>query len=305
MPVKKSPEKRQLIREYFECLKKRRTATESFAEQVIADFLDHWKNKRSPQEGIFVYIVVGGLLVSLLISPILTFSLGILFLFIGQQKTPVKIKITTETEELIDNWLLEGQTKIFKKAPNELGLIVGKNLPQALNVVLNQESPIKLSSGFIKDSPSSKDTEDFLIEDYFVEKGLDNKTRYSIHVFLVIFLCRNFLAYYKCHWNLINDVETLVETGEYLYDTIVSVKTQELSLANSGNSGTEKLIYKKNLQISTTDSKEIEFPVITDIRLSSSEKDGITVKDAAHIIREMIRERRIDMQIVKQFDADD
>lgn len=298
-------EKRQLIREYFECLKKRRTATESFAEQVIADFLDHWKNKRSPKEGIFVYIVVGGLLVSLLISYIFTFCLGILFLLIGQQKTPVKIKMTRETEEQIDNWLLEGQTKIFKKAPNELGLIVGENPPQALNVVLNQESPIKLSSGFIKDSASSKDTQDFLIEDYFVEKGLDSKTRYSIHVFLVIFLCRNFLAYYKCHWNLINDVETLVETGEYLYDTIVSVKTQELSLANSGNSAGEKLIYNKILQISTTDSKEIEFPVITDIRFSSSEKDSITVKDAAHIIREMIRERRIDMQIVKQFDADD
>ena len=29
------------------------------------------------------------------------------------------------------------------------------------------------------------------------------------------------------------------------------------------------------------------------------------VKNAAHTIRQLLRERRIDMQIVKQFDADD
>ncbi|MCC3447290.1 MAG: hypothetical protein JGK04_07440 [Microcoleus sp. PH2017_39_LGB_O_B] len=297
-------EKTKLIRQYFECLKKRRTATESFGEQVIADFLEHLKNKRAPREGIFVYVVVGGLLVSLLISPTLTFILAVVVLIISQQKTPVKIKMTIDEERQIDKWLLEGKRKLFQKAPNELGLILGVNPPQALNVVLNQDAPIALCTGFIKDSPSSQDTQDYLIEDYFVEKGLDGNTRYSIHVFLVIFLCKNFMAYYKCHWNFINNVETLVETGEYLYDTIVSVKTQEMSLAMPGNDTGNRLTYKKILQISTTDSKDIEFPVITDIRLTS-DQDSITVKDAAHIIREMLRERRIDMQIVKPFDADD
>jgi hypothetical protein len=298
-------EKSKLIRQYFECLKKRRTATESFGEQVIADFLEHLKNKRAPREGIWVYVVVGGLLVSLLISPTLTFILAVVVLIISQQKTPVKIKMTIDEERQIDKWLLEGKRKLFQKAPNELGLILGVNPPQALNVVLNQDAPIALCSGFVKDTDSSKDTQnDLIFEDYFVEKGLDDNTRYSIHVFLSIFLCRNFLAYYKCDWNFINDVETLVETGEYLYDTIVSVKTQEMSLAIPRNGSVEKLTYKKILQISTTDGKEINFPVITDIRFTS-DNDSITVKDAAHIIREMTRERRIDMQIVKPFDADD
>jgi len=62
------------------------------------------------------------------------------------------------------------------------------------------------------------------------------------------------------------------------------------------------------LRISTTDGKEIEFPALSDIRVSDESSDGnnsLTVKDAAHIIRERIRERRIDLQIVKPFDADD
>jgi hypothetical protein len=296
-------EKSKLIRQYFEFLKKRRTATESFGEQVIADFLEHLKNKRAPREGLLVYVVVGGLLVSLLISPTLTFFLAVVVVIIGQQKKPVRINMTIE-EQQIDQWLLEGKRKLFQKLPNELGLILGVNPPQALNVVLNQDAPIALCSGFVKDTDSSKDTQNDLIEDYFVEKGLDGNTRYSIHVFMAIFLCRNFLAYYKCDWNFINNVETLVETGEYLYDTIVSVKTQEMSLAIPRNGSVEKLTYKKILQISTTDGKEINFPVITDIRFTS-DNDSITVKDAAHIIREMTRERRIDMQIVKPFDADD
>ncbi len=145
--------------------------------------------------------------------------------------------------------------------------------------------------------------------DYFVEKGLDGKTRYSIHVFLNIFLCRNFLTYYKCYWNFLRGEEILVETGEYLYDTIVSINTHESSLSSLANGEGKKLIMKKKvLRISTTDGKEIEFPALSDIRVSDESSDGnnsLTVKDAAHIIRERIRERRIDLQIVKPFDADD
>lgn len=62
------------------------------------------------------------------------------------------------------------------------------------------------------------------------------------------------------------------------------------------------------LNISTTDGKEIEFPAVFDRRVieeSSLESDTSRVKKAARIIRELLRERRIDMQITKPHDADD
>jgi hypothetical protein len=301
---------RKLIKQYFECLKKRNTTTESFAKQVISDFLAHWKEKRAPKEGVFVYIVVGGLLFSLAINISFTVALVVATFLIA--KTRMSPNITPRvSDEQIDRWLLDDKKALFKKSPTELDVIVvnkDENLPKTLNVVMNLDHPIELSSGFILEDNDTLLRALIGSQDYYVEKGLDGNTRYSIHIFMVIFLCKNFLSYYKCHWNFIRGVATLVDTGEYLYDTIVSVNTQELSSANLGNEEGKKLILKKNLRISTADGKEIEFPAISEIRMSyesTSENEIPEVKDAAHIIRAILRERRIDMQIVKSFDADD
>lgn len=305
-----NPIDRALIREYFECLKKRRTTTESFAKQVISDLLAHWKENRAPKEGIWAYIIVGVLLFSLLFSPALTVFLFLTTVFIAQLRIKPNINPPVDDKQ-IDRWLLEDKQNILEKIPDELNVILvgnSQNTPKLLNVVLNQDAPIELSSGFILENDNNYLKNSFVSKDYYVEKGLDNKTRYSIHVFMVIYLCRNFLTYYKCYWNFISGAANIVETGEYLYDTIVSVKTEELSLLKSVNDDGEKLILKKVLRISTTDGKELEFPAISDIRVSyeSLRRNDISpVRDAAHIIREMIRERRIDVQIVKPFDADD
>ena len=63
--------------------------------------------------------------------------------------------------------------------------------------------------------------------------------RYGVYEFLVIFLCANFLAYYKCHFNFIQGRTVNDETCEYLYDSIVSVRVQEKSSTKS-NSGEDK-----------------------------------------------------------------
>lgn len=70
----------------------------------------------------------------------------------------------------------------------------------------------------------------------------------------------------------------------------------------------QRLVFREFLNISTTDGKEIEFPPVFDpkvIEESSSESDTSKVKKAARVIRELLRERRIDMQITKPHDADD
>lgn len=303
-------EKRKLIKKYFEYLSQRSTTTESFAKQVIADLISHWKQKRAPKEAIWAYILFVALLFSLGIHPFVTFSVIIAAVLISMLEVSANITPPVSDDQ-IDQWLLEDKRQLFKKAPNELDVKLvsqDENTPELLNVVMNQDNPIELSSGL-----RLGNDENFLrnligSEDYFFEKGTDGKTRYSIHIFMVIFLCRNFLSYYKCHWNFIRGVATLVETGEYLYDTIVSVNTQELSSASLLDGEGKKVIFKKLLQINTTDGKGIEFPAISDIRVSyesSAENDIAQVRDAAHIIRDMLRERRIDIQITKPFDADD
>lgn len=304
------PIDRKLIRKYFECLKKRNTTTESFAKQVMADFFAHWKEKRAPKEGVFVYIIIGGLLFALSINILYAIAFVVIIFFVAQTRRSPKITPVVSDEQ-IDRWLLEDKIGVFERAPTALDVIVvnkHENTPKTLNVVMNQNHPIELSSPFILEDDHTSLRALIGTKDYYVEKGVDRNTRYSIHVFMTIFLCKNFLSYYKCHWNFIRGVATLVDTGEYLYDTIVSVNTQELSSADLGNEEGKKLILKKNLRISTADGKEIEFPAISEIKISyeSTPEDQIPeVKDAAHIIRAILRERRIDMQIVKSFDADD
>lgn len=303
-------EKRKLVRKYFEYLKQRSTTTESIAKQVIADLISHWKQKRAPKKAILAYILFVILLISLAIHPFVTFALIIAAVLISTLEVSPDITPPVSDTQ-IDQWLLEDKRQLFKKAPNELDVKLvsqDEDTPELLNVVMNQDHPIELSSGLRLGNDESFLQNLIGDEDYFVEKGTDGKTRYSIHIFMVIFLCRNFLSYYKCHWNFIRGVATLVETGEYLYDTIVSVNTRELSSASLLDGDGKKVIFKKLLQINTTDGKGIEFPAISDIRVSyesSVENDIAQVRDAAHIIRDMLRERRIDIQITKPFDADD
>lgn len=296
---------RELIQEYFECLRRRRTTTESFGKQIISDFLTHWKEKKAPKEGLWVYILIIGLIASLLISPLLIVLLFVAAFYLATLKRKPNIKPPV-TDEQIDQWLSQDRRIFFEKAPSKLDVIANKNSKDVplgpLNVT--KDTPIELSSGF-----ELKTDEKFWAnrrsQDYFCEKGIDGITRYSIHRFMVIFLCRNFLAYYRCYWNFLKGESLFVETNEYLYDTIVSVKNSEWSEAIGEG---QRLVFMEFLNISTTDGKEIEFPAVFDPRMiekSSLESDTSKIKNAARVIRELLRERRIDMQITKPHDADD
>jgi hypothetical protein len=253
------------------------------------------------------------------------------------------------SERKVKRWLTEDLGRLERKAASELDVkIVGKDdiTPELLNVIIQQ--PIKLGSGVIlKDNNLLKDNNPIqnLIDskDYFVERGLDDKIKYSIHVFVIIFLCKNFLSYYKCYWNFIKGAVPLIETGEYFYDTIVSVGTKESffevdekslsvitdtssfdnneesssdseeksSYENSLNEKGKKLLLKTQiLQINTMDANGFKFPAISYIRRNynldeEAEDDNSEVKSAARNLRRFLRQRRIDLQITKPFDADD
>lgn len=175
---------RELIQEYFECLRRRRTTTESFGKQIISDFLTHWKEKKAPKEGLWVYIFIIGLIASLLISPLLIVLLVVAAFYLATSKRKPNIKPPV-TDEQIDQWLSQDRRIFFKKAPSKLDIIVvrnSENVPlEALNVT--KATPIELSSGF-----DLKNDDKFwanrIGQDYFYEKGIDGITRYSIHTFM-------------------------------------------------------------------------------------------------------------------------
>lgn len=301
----KSELNRVMIKKYFECLR-RRNKIEGFAKKVILDLLGHWRESRPPREGTIVYILVFISFIICFIKPELSFLMIILPLCLFHIRPPID-------DYCIDNWLQLDRREIFNKVPNQLNVIKVDSSEyistELSNIIVNKDGPINLSSGVVLEP------DDFLLkqkiinsQDYFCEKGLDGKTRYSIHIFMVICLCNNFLAYYKCYWNFIRGVATLVETGEYLYDTVVSVRTEELSSAVLEDLNGKKLVMKEYLRIGTTDGKEIDFPGIYDTRIvyeSKAETDTSRVKNAARIIRELLRQRRIDLQINKPIDLDE
>jgi hypothetical protein len=76
----------------------------------------------------------------------------------------------------------------------------------------------------------------------------------------------------------------------------VSVKTIEFSSSDvSALLNISKEIYGEAIMITTTDSKEIRFPVIIDLRViweSSSRSYNSTARDAAHNIRQQVRQRK-------------
>jgi len=134
-------------------------------------------------------------------------------------------------------------------------------------------------------------SEEFKSEPTYSEK----KRRYGVYEFLVIFLCPNFLSYYKCYFNFIRCKAVDDEYREYLYDSIVFTKVQEKSSVNMKNSNDQKQVYSKRLIISTSDGKTVCFR-IDKSRVESNLSLNLSQIDyAATTIRKMLRQRRIDI----------
>ena len=100
-----------------------------------------------------------------------------------------------------------------------------------------------------------------------------------------------------------------VETCEYLYDTIVSVKTKKESSIRIQNPD-QKRTYREILSITTMDGRRVDFRVDRDrktkIRDKMSSQQPISdVREAAQLIRYMLRQRRIDYMRTKPLSESD
>lgn len=327
---------RALIREYFECLKKRRTATkeqEAWGKKALDDFILSLKEKRWPKkEGRYVYAFIIGCFVLVLFQQFLFLILwviaGLVFAFNTVERPPT-LPEPKATDEQIMKWLLMDRENLVKKGKAELRLL--EPLGQDLGNILDAE-PIVLISG-INEELSKYNLFDLVLfrnmvgpHNYYVERGLDGEYKYSIYNFIAIYPCQNFIAYYRCTWNFITGVSLEDETCEYLYDSIVSVKTQELSNAssqilsnqsyeNESGSGYYKMLslkiknhnseYKivnyEIIEITTTDSQSIRFPVMIpkDHKIVEASQtfdfDKVQqslARNTAHTIRQQVRQRK-------------
>ncbi|BAY43084.1 hypothetical protein SAMD00079811_06620 [Scytonema sp. HK-05] len=144
-------------------------------------------------------------------------------------------------------------------------------------------------------------------KDFYKEKGLDGKYRYGVYECFLIFLCANFISYYRCYWNFLKGESVDEETCEFLYDSIVSVKTQERSSLNQANPD-EKRKYIDLLSLTTMDGKIVYFKISDDRRqkINSSNRRVIEyvseINEAAARIRYWLRQRRVDYQRIKGVD---
>ncbi|MCC3491497.1 MAG: FHA domain-containing protein [Microcoleus sp. PH2017_25_DOB_D_A] len=288
---------RKLIRAYFECLRKRNNAAvvlESIIKKVVDDFIASIKEKRLPLDGILVYVFMMLIIITLFINTWYTFFLSIIAVILYNFKTlrpPI-------SDEQIQKWLEYDLQQLIDIGQQELRIVEG-NGEDIGNII--DGKPIRLFSGVSQKLSDSnfinwKELIDTVgISDYFCEPGIDKNNKYSIYDFIAIFPCKNFIAYYRCKWNFIRGTSLRDETCEYLYDSIVSVKTIEISSSNVSHLlKVSKEIYGEAILITTTDSKEVIFPII-DIRMiseSSSRSYNSTARDAAHNIRQQVRQRK-------------
>lgn len=148
---------------------------------------------------------------------------------------------------------------------------------------------------------------DLLIDDndFYEEKGLDGKYRYGIYECFVIYLCETSLSYYKCYWNFVRGASVDEETCEYLFYSIVSVKTQERSSLNLEDPN-EKRKYRDLLSLTTMDGKIVYFKMsddkkqkINSNRLNNKSNYVSDINQAAERIRFWLRQRRVDYQVTK------
>ncbi len=296
---------RKLIREYFECLKKRNEAQPidvPVGKQVIDDWIASINEQRSPKEGIWVYIFLGALLISLMIH--IGLSVFVIILAIILYNNTISRSPTLPeppvTDEQIRKWVLYDRQELIKIGKIELN--IGESEGKDVENILDGEPIVLLTGVNIADKKEISNIIDafkkILIavgSDYFCEKGLDRKLKYSIYDFIAIYPCKNFIAYYRCKYNFIKGTSLDDETCEYLYDSIVSIKHKEISSSNVGTNK-RKEIYLELIEITTTDSQSIQFPVFEDTRVvDKSDAESAhhsKARDAAYNIRQQVRQRK-------------
>lgn len=317
--VKSSEPDRELIREYFKCLEIRNNAKkeeEPLGKKAMDEFSSSIKEKRwAKKEGLLVYAffisIVGLFLFMQFGWAILLIIVGVLLYNFKVERPPI-LPTPPVSEEQIQEWLESDRRNLIEKGETELKLLEGMG-EEVGNLVDGER--IDLMSGVIEEIGQSNllDWLAFMervkYEDYFYEKGVDGEYKYSIYNFVAIYPCKNFIAYYRCEWNFVRGVSLSDESCEYLYDSIVSVKSREYSVSSEEenyNKFKTKKIKKPGKQvkfevveITTTDSQSISFPVLEDrgfIEASQTFKIEGTkptlARRTAHTIRQQVRQRK-------------
>ena len=148
----------------------------------------------------------------------------------------------------------------------------------------------------------SRDNKNILIQKDDFQSDSDNKI-YGVYEFLALFLCANFITYYRCYFNFITGNSVNEESCDYMYDSIVSIKIQERS-SNRLKNESEKRIYGKRLVLTTSDGKAFRILIAVDPKKNL----GISVRlsdvnQVAQEVRDILREnRRIDAIYTRSLD---
>jgi hypothetical protein len=108
---------------------------------------------------------------------------------------------------------------------------------------------------------------------------------------------------YRCYWNFIRCLPVEEEICEILYDSIVSVKVKERSSAQLKDKE-QKRIYREFLSITTMDGKIFSFRIDEDrTERSEGRLRESQIKEAGRTIRDILRQRRIDIMRTKDVDS--
>ncbi|MBD2180315.1 hypothetical protein [Aerosakkonema funiforme] len=236
----------------------------------------------------------------------------------NKREIDFKLSQIKRLESQIKEWLQEDKERLIKIGLQKLK--IARNAEEAegdqrLESLLDKDEIIFLvgvtdsevdKSFILQDDEVAKSLDNSLQallirqEDFYEQKGLDGKYKYGVYEFVSIFLTENFLAYYKCYWNFVRGAAVDEETCEYLYDSIVSVKTKERSSLNQKDPN-QRRNYKQILSITTMDGKTISF------QIGHGSKEKIApnkpmknytskIDEEVGRIRYWLRKRRVDVQ---------
>jgi len=225
------------------------------------------------------------------------------------------------SDKQIDIWLQQDFAAFGENARESLNILsIHEGGSETQNIMVSEHpimmlSPIKSTdenkkTGLVLNLEKNEDKKDKNwfsdLDDFFFEKGSDDIRRGSLNDFIIIFLCKNFISYYRGTWNSIEGVLLDENTNEFMYDSIASVQTLESSdimvIKDKGKRvGTRKHVWGEVLAFSTDDGERTSFAMNDDVKkYSHSSKITIsTARQAADAMRREIRQRRIDVQIVK------
>jgi hypothetical protein len=230
----------------------------------------------------------------------------------------------SQLQEDVKTWLRDGISRITKNARNKLN--IPENTDQIRRSTLTNK-PLPLLTGILKPPPldrkknvtsytiesdSTRNLEAISEEEIFIDEndflsgimlGSSTNRMFGVYEFVVIFLCSNFLTYYRCYFDLVKNMAIDEENCEYLYDSIVSVRVQYKSSTGQSDNA-QKRTYRKRLFITTSDGNVVCFSVLQNrIRLGSSMRLS-EVDEAAAAIRKMLRQRLVGLVRTEDRDRD-